>query len=417
MRALRVVHVRGPLDGTRGERAKPPMKIAVLSTHPIQYQAPLLRALSAQPGVRLTALFGHDHGIRPSFDPQFGRVIQFDSPLLGGYEHRFLRNVSRRPGLSFGGIVNPEVGALLLRGEYDVLVVHGYAFATGLLAVAGPRRRTRVLLRGDSQLRPRRSLAKRVAKQVVLRGIFSRVDHFLTAGTVNAAFYAAYGVPEDRMTLAPYSVDDEYFATRAEAARNDPTAARTALGLPAGIPIFLFSGKLLHNKRPLDLLHAFAAVRAEVPCALVYVGDGAFASALDAEIARLRLGAAVWRLGFRNQSELPRIYGATDVLVLPSDQESWGLVVNEAQACGMATIVSDYVGAAPDLVDPSCVFPVRDVAQLALLMRRLAADPTELTRAKAEASRRIARWGIAETVRGFLDGAEASLRRPPRWSW
>src|SRR5260370_12123489 len=111
------------------------MRIAILSTHPIQYQAPLFRDLSARPGVRLTALFCHKHGAAPTFDAEFGKVIKFDSPLLDGYAYRFLHNVALNPGLSATGLVNPEILISLVRDEFDVLVVHGYTYVTTLLAL------------------------------------------------------------------------------------------------------------------------------------------------------------------------------------------------------------------------------------------------------------------------------------------
>ncbi len=82
--------------------------------------------------------------------------------------------------------------------------------------------------------------------------------------------------------------------------------------------------------------------------------------------------------GFQNQTELPAWYAAADVLVLPSDGgETWGLVVNEALACGTPAVVSDAVGCAPDLAldrDPGrtgAVFAVGDPAALADAVERL----------------------------------------------
>ena len=354
-------------------------------------------------------LFCDAHGVQPSFDPQFGRIIRYDVPLLEGYTHRFLRNVAPHPGLSSLGLVNPAVLRLLMTAEFDAIVVHGYSYVTSLLALLGPRRRTRVLLRGESHLLPRRSPAKELGKQLVLRALFRRIDHFLPIGSLNHEYYASYGVRPERMTLAPYSVDNGLFASGSAEARRDPSAVRRGLGLPERIPLFLFSAKLIAKKRPFDALRAFARVRERVPCGLVYVGDGELAADLDREIPGLGMGGDVHRLGFRNQSELPAVYGACDALLLPSDCEPWGLVVNEAMACGMAVIVSDHVGAGPDLAEPECIHRVGDLEQLSTIMLRLAADPGELERAKARASARIRRWGLDETADGFLRGVNAAL--------
>jgi glycosyltransferase involved in cell wall biosynthesis len=386
------------------------MHIAFLTSHAIQYQAPLFRLLAKRPGVRLTALFCHRHGLQPSYDVQFGKVIQWDIPLLEGYEHRFLPNVSPRNKVSPLGLINPEIVRLLVKGEFDALIVHGYTTVTTLMGLVGPRRRTRVLLRGESNLLPFRSLAKRAMKQVALRTVFSRVDHFLPIGSLNAAYYRAYGVLPERMTLAPYSVDNAFFTSRSAGSRRDPVGTRRRLGLPEHGPIFLFAAKLISKKRPLDAVHAFARARRSGPATLAYVGDGELAGELRSEIDRLGVGSDVHLLGFRNQSELPDIYGASDVLVLPSDDEPWGLVVNEAMACGMAAVVSDQVGAAPDLItERSCVFPATDIETLAAILRRIIEDPGCLADMKAAASRRIESWGLEETANGVIRGVELAM--------
>ncbi len=389
-----------------------PLRLAVLVSHPIQYQAPLYRRLAQRPDLSLTVLFCDDHGVQPSLDPQFGEVFRYDVPLLEGYEHRFLRNVSPRPGLTPAGLFNPEALRILRSGELDALVVHGYNYATCVAAILGPHGSTRVLLRGESQLLPRRGLSTRVAKQLALRPLFRRVDQFLAIGSANRDYYRAYGVPAERITMAPYAVDNAYFESRSASARQDPTAARQRLGLPLAVPLFLFAAKLIPKKRPLDALHAFVRARAAGPCGLVYVGSGELRHELERAVAAAGVGDDVRLLGFRNQSELPEIYGACDVLVLPSDNEPWGLAVNEAFACGMAALVSDCVGAARDLVaDADCLFPPGDVARLAGAMRKVVAQPDLLRALRKTAETRVNGWGLEQTADGFVDGARAALGR------
>jgi glycosyltransferase involved in cell wall biosynthesis len=365
--------------------------------------------------VDFRALFLHDHGVKPSLDPQFGRVFSWDVPILDGYEHCFLANVARRPGFSPFGQVNPELLSLLWAGEYDAMILHGYNVVSTMGAAVCPRRRTRVLMRGENHRLEPRSLGKRAIKQVILRAVFSRVDHFLPIGSLNREYFRAYGVADSRMTVAPYSVDNEFFAERSRAAREHQGDVRARFGLPEGIPLFLFAAKLLPKKRPLDLVRAFAEARLSGRAGVVYVGDGELAGALTAETERLGLGASVFRLGFRNQSEMPLLYGACDALVLPSEIEPWGLAVNEAMACGAAPIVSHVVGSAQDLVgDPGCVFPPGDVACLARILAKVVDEPRWLERLKIDAAERIKEWSIPQTADGCLAGACAALERPPR---
>lgn len=385
------------------------MKLGILASHPIQYFAPYYRALVAA-GVDLEVLYCHDHGLEPAWDKGFGRMVKYDTPLLDGYRHHFLRNFSGHPGLRFWGQINPGALARARRENYDALLVHGYASAATLAAILGPRGpRPKVLLRGDSNLRSPRSFARRATKHVALRLLFSRIDHFLAAGTRNAEYYAAYGVKSDRITVAPFAVDNDLFA---RSAMNVATRlkARRRLALPESAPVFLYCGKLLAIKRPLDLVRAFAVARQVGRCALVLVGEGEQEGSLRDLIADLGLGDDVHMLGFRNQGELPEIYGACDALALPSSFEAWGLVVNEAMAAGLAIATSDAVGAAPDLVRGNgFTFQVGDVEELARGLSSWVANPGLLAAAREESRKIIANWGLREAVAGTIRGVERAL--------
>lgn len=377
------------------------------------YHVATYRALAARSEIDLEVLFTHDHGVHETFDAGFGRTVKFDVPLLEGYRYRFPKNIARRPGLRLAGQINPEVPLAVARGEYDAVVAHGYQSVSTLTALVTPRPgRTRVLLHAESILtNPRRSLPKRAAKQVLLRMLFSRVDHFLAIGTLSREYFEAYGVAPDRITLAPYSVDNGYFAGRSLEARTDPAAARRKLGLPTDRPIFLYCSKVLPHKRPLDVLRAFARARRAAPAALAYVGDGEQTPALLREIERLGMQHDVHVLGFRNQSDLPEIYGACDVFVQASEREPWGMVVNEAMACGMAVCASDQVGSARDLVrDNGGIFPVGDVARLAEYMERWARSPAEIARMKRASESYIQDWSTEQTANGIVSGVQAALR-------
>ncbi|MDP9034299.1 MAG: glycosyltransferase family 4 protein [Myxococcota bacterium] len=388
-----------------------PLRIAFVSSHPVPYHAPTYRALAARPDVDLEVLFLHHHGVEETFDRQFGRAIKFDVPLLEGFRYRFLKNVSPRPSLFFGGLVNPDLPLAVARGDYDAVVIHGYASVSTLSALIGPRARgTRVLLRSESVLVDHRSPSKRALKQVVLRALFMRIDHFLAIGTQSRDYFRAYGVSPSRISMSPYSVDNQYFADHSAEARSDPAAARSRLGLPIDRPLFLYCSKIIAHKRPLDVLRAFARARRKANAGLVYVGDGPQMAELRAEIARTGLEQDVRVLGFRNQSELPTIYGACDVFVQASEREPWGMVINEAMACGMAICASERVGSAYDLVkDNGAVFPVGDVDRLAELCSAWSSAPDEVDRMKAASRRIIEQWGPGQTAEGVVRGVRAAF--------
>lgn len=388
------------------------MRIAILTSHPVPYHVPLYRGLAAHPDVELEVFYSHNHGVEPTFDQGFGLQVKFDVPLLEGYNYKFPRNFARKPGFTFWGQVNPEVPLSVSRGDFDAVIIHGYRTATSLAAFLAPRLggRTRVLLRSESNLLHARPLGTRLAKELAIRALFLRIDHFLAIGSKSSEYFQAYGVAPSRVTVAPYSVDNAYFEERSAVARREPDLVRTRLGLPLDRAVYLYCSKLAPHKRPLDILRAFALARKRVACALAYVGTGVQSEELRAEVAKLGLGQDVFRLGFRNQSELPEIYGACDVFVLPSEFEPWGMVVNEAMASGMAVCLSAAVGSAYDLVRGNgAIFPVGDIQKLADLLVEWASDREKIREMKQASLRRIAEWSVDHTVAGVVSGVRKAL--------
>jgi glycosyltransferase involved in cell wall biosynthesis len=384
-----------------------PRRLAFLTSHPIQYQAPLFRALARRPEVDLTVFFGTDQGARAYRDPGFGAAVQWDVPLLEGYAHVVLPNLNPRgTSAGFFGLVNPGIVQALRRGRFDALIVHGWAHATSWLAFGAARALgVPLLLRGESNGLREVAGWRAAVKRRALAWLFARTAGFLAIGSLNREFYRRHGVPAHRVFSAPYAVDNAFFRRAAEAHLPERDRLRGQEGLAADATVFLFCGKLTPVKRPLDLLAAFQRLGAGPRAALLYVGDGP----LRAEIERRAAGSPGVRvLGFRNQSELARYYTVADVLVLPSEFEPWGLVVNEALNFGLRVIASDQVGAAPDLVqgeDHGQVVPAGDVAALARAMRAGLDHPEP--RPRLGGKRLIDGWGIEEATEGILEALTA----------
>jgi glycosyltransferase involved in cell wall biosynthesis len=411
---MEVASAQAAAPAQGAERSRPPYRVAFLTSHPIQYQAPLFRALAAHPELDLTVLFCSDWGVTPYRDEGFGHQVQWDVPLLDGYAHEFLPNRARKPGVEgFWSQVNPSVVGRVRQGGWDALIVHGWARATNLMAIrAALAARVPVILRGENNLLPAVSPWKARARRAALPRFFRRASAFLAIGRHNAGFYRAYGVPEDRIFLAPYAVDNDFFLARAEALAAEKAELKRALGIDPALPVVLFSGKLTAVKRPADLLRAFEVAASRHPAALVFLGDGALRADLEAYVKALAVPNVVFA-GFRNQSELPRVFGAADVFVLPSGFERWGLVVNEAMCFGLPVIASDQVGAAGDLVaegENGFVYPAGDVDRLGRALERLLGDAELRARMGAASRERIRGWGIPQDV----EGVRAALARVAR---
>lgn len=379
-----------------------PFRLTILASHPIQYQVPFFRALTAHPGFEVTVIYCGAWGVERYYDREFGKTLAWDVDLLGRYNHRFLRNLSWRPGPStFFGTISPEVVGLIRRDPPDALLVHGWARATNWLAMyAAWVARVPVWMRGDSTLLRPTGAAKRLLKRSLLRRLFRRVCLFLAVGRRNQEFYEAYGVVPNRVVVVPYAVDNAFFMERAILEPEARRRIRRAFGLREDVPLVLVSGKLVAWKRPQDVLEASVFVARCAAMSLAYVGDGVERAPLERRASELGFRDVTF-LGFRNQSDLPALYSAADLLVLPSELDAWGMVVNEGMCCGLPVIVSDKVGAAADLVRDGTngfVYPVGDVPTLADRMLRLVQD-VGLRRAMArESIRRIDEWSVEAGV-------------------
>ncbi|MBM4389320.1 MAG: glycosyltransferase family 4 protein, partial [Deltaproteobacteria bacterium] len=211
---------------------------------------------------------------------------------------------------------------------------------------------------------------------------FKRISAFLCIGEENRKFYEHYGAAKEKLFFAPYAVDNNFFMS--EAARLFPKKSelRKLLGLKGNKFIFLFVGKFIDKKRPMDLIRAYELVK-DPKKALVMVGDGILKEEAAKYVREQGIENVIFA-GFKNQTELPEYYALADALVLPSGSgETWGLVVNEAMCFGLSVIVSDVVGCGPDLVkqdENGFVFHLGNIKELSHCLEELAADPEKKER-------------------------------------
>lgn len=382
-----------------------PARLAILTSHPIQYQAPLFRSLAQIKEVQTTVLFCSDSGAREYKDRGFGRTVKWDVPLLDGYFYEFVGNISPRPNVStFFGLINPGVVKWIRRGEFDALLVHGWVPFTYCLAIlAAIRLGVPVILRGESNLLSRPGFLKATLKRQILSRLFKHISAFVAIGHGNVEFYESYGVPKEKIFLAPYAVDNEFFISTSRELVSRKNELRVELGIRNDQPVILFVGKLSKVKAPTDLLKAFAQVRKCRAASLIFVGDGELRAQLE-ELARRLSIADVIFAGFRNQSEIGKFYAMADVFVLPSVFEPWGLVVNEAMCFGLPVIVSDCVGAARDMVRDGInghVYHAGDVNSLADTLERVLADQTRRARMGLASRELVEANSLSKAIQGL----------------
>lgn len=374
-------------------------RLGILDFNPIQYRAPLYQRVADRGKIDLDVLFLSDHGYKASVDPGFGVAFSWDIDLLAGYRNLFL-----------GSAGGPLGNARRLRSltswirRHDVVLVYGYANPWMVAAMMACQiTRVPYLLRGEAHAQSRATGMRRHLRQVIAHAAVRASAGGLAIGKLNEEFYRKYGART--VVFAPYSVDDRRFAQPPQLNR---ATVLKQLGLDERRPVIMFSGKLIPRKRPLDLAAAIRLLPREVNT--LFVGDGPLADQVRAALEPGQ-GAVT---GFVNQSELPSYYHAANVLVLPSEAEPWGLVVNEAMAAGVLPVVSDRVGAAPDLVDGvGEIYPCGNVWGLAsALARALAKVDAPGTRGKMR--EHVARYSPDRTAAGFEEAVLAAAGVPSR---
>lgn len=392
-------------------------RLAYLVSHPIQYQAPLLRHISAEMDIEFTVFFCSDLSVREYVDEGFGQAVQWDVPLLDGYRHEFLPAVGDRRRLSFSRPLNYGLSPRLREGRFDALWVHGWGHWTHLWALRVARRLgIKVLMRGESglHLRPPNGW-RRVIKQRLLSYLTTHVDGFLSIGTLNRGFYQSQGVPSGRIFSMPYAVDNAFFQARVVEASISRESLRQQLGLESGRPVILYASKMTPRKRADDLLEAYHRLsldgKIEPRPYLLFIGDGELSPRLAARVREFGWNS-VHFLGFKNQTELPAYYDLCDVFVLPSVQEPWGLVINEVMNAGKAVIVSDEVGCGPDLVrdgDNGYVFRAGDIDDLHRALAEAFANPERTAVMGRRSLALINRWGFDEDITGLQQALRSVL--------
>jgi glycosyltransferase involved in cell wall biosynthesis len=403
--------------------SRSPVRLAYLVSHPIQYQAPLLRRIALEPEIDLTVLFGSDFSVRGYKDRGFGVEVTWDTPLLDGYRSEFLRSWRDIGEVSPTTPISRGLYRRLRQNDgspaFDALWVHGYASVNALQAIlAANALGIPVLLRAESWLadRPRTSWTL-AAKSLFFRILGRGIAAVLPIGRMNSDYWAHYFGSSVPQFLMPYAVDNTYFAQLEEAAAPREQELRAELRLAPERPVILFASKLQARKHADHLLEAYRSFIADQAPQdrpyMVIVGDGEQRATLEARARELGLDEVRFT-GFRNQSELPRFFQLADVFVLPSRHEPWGLIVNEAMAAGCPVIVSTDVGCHANLVTDGiegCVFPVGDIAGLTDALRRVFASSTSAALMGQNARKRIRSWTFEEDVQGLRAALAAVTRR------
>jgi glycosyltransferase involved in cell wall biosynthesis len=387
------------------------IKIAYLISHPIQYQVPMIKFISKDPSIALKVFYSSNISVSEYYDQGFGKKIEWDVSLLDGYNYEFLPTLTDPKQLSFIKPVNFGLFKKLKEGNFDILWTHGYGrFLYWEAFVFAKILGIKTLVRDEAwEKSTNRSSFNKAYKKIWFRLLNRLVDGFLYIGQKNKEYYLSNRISPKKLYLSPYTVDNEFFQSKTKSA--SPDKLRKELGLEENRPILLYASKLTARKRVIDLYKAFKSIlkHKNLPRPyLIIVGDGEMMHDLSMRVKQDNLKTNVRLLGFKNQSDLPNYYSLCDAFILPSYNEAWGLVINEAMNSGKAIIASDQVGSAFNLIENNkngFIFEAGNIKELSNSIIETIKSPQKCKKMGEESLERIKNWNFSknlEALKNFI---------------
>jgi glycosyltransferase involved in cell wall biosynthesis len=391
-------------------------RVLLVATHVVQYASPLYRLLASDSRLDFQVAYCSLQGAEPGVDPEFGREVRWDLPLLDGYPWMEVPNQARHPGIGrFFGLWNPGLWKLIRGGSFDVVVLcTGYLLASHWIALLAARSKgIPVIFSSDTSVIESRDQAgwKGWIKPAILGWAYRSADVLMVISGAGREVALRVGMPAARIARVRSVMDKAEWQARA--AHFDRNECRDKWNVPRGAPVAFYCAKLQEWKCPLDLVRAFA--KAAVPGAyLVMAGDGPQRDEVEKEISSLGIAANVRLLGFVNTSRLPGYYKAADIMVLPSRYDPCPFVVPESMFSGTPVILSDAVVGRADMIDPGksgYLYPGGDVGALATLLGQTLSSRTLLDQLRAGVARQLESWTGQDYVDSFVDGIELAWSR------
>lgn len=384
-------------------------KLAVISSHPIQYYAPWFRFLSNEADIDLKVFYLWDFGVTEKVDAGFEQTIKWDISLLEGYSYEFVPNTSKNPGTShFWGLQNPTLLQRVKAFSPTVVLMMNYNYASLYRFIwQWSKQSAPLLFRGDShRLFPANGIKEKF-RQCWISTIYQQFSGLLYVGKANLQYFTHHNVSLDRLFFAPHSIDNQRFFAQAEIARSQAKDWKAELQIPSDHRVILFAGKLSPKKRPTDLLKAFIEAKLS-KVSLLFVGAGPLFSKLKTTAASHN---NIYFAPFQNQSYMPRTYSVSDVFVLPSygSGETWGLAINEAMCMGKPVIVSSHVGCAQNLVthqENGLIFSAGDISELSRCLKMALSEPKRLNEWGEASLNKIKSYSYAQSTEGLIRAME-----------
>jgi len=381
-------------------------RVLILSEIISPYRIPVFNALACDERLDLHVVFlsETDKGLRQW--RVYKDEIRFPYEVLPSARFR-----GRKGSL----LLNWKLHSSLERFAPEVIVCGGYNYVAAWEALWWAKNHNvEMVLWSESNRHDARSGRRFVESMKTY--FLSRCDRFVVPGKSAREYLEMLGAEERQITIAPNAIDNEWFQAQAQPIRGQSLKCRTEFGLPARF--MLFSGRLVREKGVFDLLDAYATLPEDVrlQVGVVFAGDGASKRELERRARKIRPGMVCFS-GFLQREELAGFYALAEALILPTHSDPWGLVVNEAMACGLPAIVSEVAGCALDLVTDGWngyVVAAHDVEALRTGIHRLATDSELRQNMGVNSLKRIQNFSPEMCAKG-LAGAALATASEVQW--
>jgi 1,2-diacylglycerol 3-alpha-glucosyltransferase len=378
------------------------MHIAIIWQRFLPYHSARIRHLNkrlGELGFRLTAIEVASQDETYRFPEK-----RYNSPL---------KHICCFPGESYHSHTAKEVYQkvfeLLKDVKPDIVFAPAIAFPEGIAAVAHRLKYgARVVIMDDAWEHTDR---KGSITQLIKRLIYRNADAALVPAPSHLSYYMRIGFPKERVFFGLDVVDNAYYAKQA-AVMHSEESVENALNLRHNL--FLFVGRILPRKGLETLLEAYRNYREGAEGEiwdLVIVGTGSSLNALRSQFNKV---GGICFAGAQFGDDLCKYYGLASVLIVPSDSDPWGLVVNEGMSSGLPVIVSKGCGAAKTLVadaENGWTFSPGNAEELSQLMLRVSSLSDDALKRMGQKSQTIiAEWSLDR----FADGVVKALAIPRR---
>ena len=373
-------------------------KLAIITTHPIQYNAPMFALLSSRAKVEVKVFYTWGESVlREKYDPGFGKTISWDIPLLEGYDYCFVKNKAADPGSHhFKGIDNPTLIKEVKEWKADAVLIYGWSFKSHLEAMRYFHGKIPVFFRGDSTILVKKNNVQSLIRKYFLRWVYSHIDKAFYVGTNNKSYFLQNGIKEKDILFAPHAVDNKRFIDEASIFQQQADEWRKDLGISPSDLTIVYAGKLEPVKNLEWLIETIKEIDETIPIKLIFVGNGPSEKQLKHMAKNDRRFLFI---DFQNQQKMPVVYRLGQVFILCSHSETWGLSINEAMASGRSILVNEKCGCATDLVQNGVngyVYSSSDENSLIKYIKEMSTDAKLVENMGKQSEKIITGWNFTE---------------------